>query len=205
MIGYSVQSTNKEDHEERATVPNSPCAVLQREPGKAAGFDWHGSPGSPREGPLSSHKQARPWHSSAFACSRQPICEPPTFKMKLLYLACLLASFVTISRATDYNNMMMTPYRCPYKTGSCTKEYRPVICGPKYCKYNNKCLAKLNGFNFKKDCYYDDVEDCPDKDGYCTEEYQPVICGPYKCEYDNTCWAKLNGFNIKRDCYYVKW
>jgi hypothetical protein len=79
-----------------------------------------------------------------------------------------------------------------------------VICGPYKCKYDNKCLAKLNNFKFSRDCYYDVVEYCPDVDAYCDNYYKPVICGWYECEYDNICWAKANGFK-SGECYNKKW
>jgi hypothetical protein len=116
--------------------------------------------------------------------------------MKALLFAVMLA-MVSCQAKDDALRMRPAPRQCPRKSGTCTKEYRPVVCGPNRCQYDNKCLAKANGFGVK-DCVVAKV--CPDVDGRCTMEYQPTICGPNKCEYTNTCWAKLNGFNVERDC-----
>jgi hypothetical protein len=105
---------------------------------------------------------------------------------------------------------------CPQRSGACTKEYLPILCGPKNCKYDNACYAKLNGF---------DTNDCKDEvpppgegisspnninEASCPEPNDPAIsclfdpknppradeevtCG--ECTYATECFALAAGFS----------
>jgi hypothetical protein len=79
--------------------------------------------------------------------------------MKALLFAATLTVAVASSNARE--RALRMARRCPNKRGSCSKEYRPVVCGQKRCEYDNKCIARANGFNFK-DCQYNG---CPNVAG----------------------------------------
>jgi hypothetical protein len=124
------------------------------------------------------------------------------------------AALPVLLYASPSEQQQMKARGCPNRSGSCNMKRSPLVCGPRNCRYQNSCLAELNGFNVGRDCRRPpaptrapragpiivDPPPCGQVNRPCTGESGVFLCGPYDCTYSNSCLAELNGFNVVQDC-----